>query len=217
MAEERTSGWFILMRVPPGKDQAASPQHAVGPFLERRRGAPACAGLAGKRRNLGSASNEGTKVMGEAKRRRERRWSGPPGSKMLNIDAPEIRELVEEGQPINLYLIGSGIILPTLLPLSDDERATPQYRPVRMVFSVFDRIRTGEIAPWQCFLCAREFYGPADLSVLAFIERTLGEPLRTKPALITPICHSCDSVSTEETRRRVEEAFGLWQPQEGHA
>jgi hypothetical protein len=72
-------------------------------------------------------------------------------------------------------------------------------------FSVFDRVRTGELAPWHCFLCARELYGTPRLSVLAFIERTLGEPVPTKPALVSPICRFCDSTNTEETRRRVDE------------
>jgi hypothetical protein len=52
---------------------------------------------------------------------------------------------------------------------------------------------------------------------VAVIERTLGEPTTDKLGIVAPICHACDSVSTEETQRRVQAAFGLLGLQEGHA
>jgi hypothetical protein len=116
-----------------------------------------------------------------------------------------------------VHLIGAAVIAPPLLPLPDAELMQPQYRPVRMAFSMYDRICTGEIDPWQCFLCARPFSGLERLSVLAFIEGTLGEPARSKPAIVSPICQACDSVSTEHTLQRVRRAFGLMPLQGGHA
>jgi hypothetical protein len=154
--------------------------------------------------------------MGEA-RRRMRRMELPQGGKWVQPDAPEIRKLIAKDQPVNVYLIGAGIILHRILSIPKDQLMEPQYRPVRLAFSMFDRIRTGEITPWQCFLCAREFHGLAGLSVFALIERTLGDPLPTKPAMVMPICATCDGVSTEETRRRVEQVYGLSKMQEGHA
>ena len=40
-------------------------------------------------------------------------------------------------------------------------------------------------------------------SVVAVIERAAGDPAPDNPAVTALICHACDSVSTEEARRRV--------------
>ena len=49
----------------------------------------------------------------------------------------------------------------------------------------------------------REFSDLLRLSVVAVIERAAGDPAPDNPAVTALICHACDSVSTEEARRRV--------------
>jgi hypothetical protein len=53
--------------------------------------------------------------------------------------------------------------------------------------------------------------------VVAVIERAAGDPAPDKPAVTALICHACESVSTEETRRRVQAEFWLLHLQEGRA
>jgi hypothetical protein len=125
---------------------------------------------------------------------------------LLDRYAPEIRELVAKGHELNVHLIGAATIVPTLLPfLCTEEFMNRQHRPMRLAFSVFDRINTGEMAPWQCFSCGRDFCGLEKLSALAVIERKAGEPVPTKPAIVMPVCRSCDSSEPGETRRQLEE------------
>jgi hypothetical protein len=153
--------------------------------------------------------------MGEAKRRGKK-----IGDNIHLTDnyAPEVRALPEAGQPINIHMLGAGVIVPEILRLEQaGELMKPQHHVLRVGFEAFDRIRTGELNPWSCGLCSREFSGYANLSVLAVIERTLGEPKRDKPALSVFVCHGCDSVSAEETKRRVQQMFGVLPLQEGRA
>ena len=49
------------------------------------------------------------------------------------------------------------------------------------------------------------------------LERALEEPKPNKPAVGGPICHACDSVSTDNTRKRVQTLFGVYDLQTGHA
>jgi hypothetical protein len=47
--------------------------------------------------------------------------------------------------------------------------------------------------------------------------RAIGHPATDKPGVTALICHACESVSTQETRRRVQAEFGLLPLQEGRA
>jgi hypothetical protein len=96
--------------------------------------------------------------------------------------------------------------MPTVTAMPIDELMKPQHRALRLVFGVFDRIRTGEI-DGICGLCGTR-YNVQGFSCYAVIERARGIS-REKPALTLPICHSCDSVSTQETQRRVLEMFPM--------
>jgi hypothetical protein len=74
---------------------------------------------------------------------------------------------------------------------------------------VWDRIRTGEYYPWTCTLCGRDYSGLQTLSVLGIVDDPREAPRPNKPAAMAVVCGSCDSVSTEETQRRIEQMFGL--------
>jgi hypothetical protein len=154
--------------------------------------------------------------MGEARRRKARQDLGPNG-RFVAADAPEIRTLLEKGQPINVHLMGAAAIIASVTSLSFDQFVIPERHALRLAFQMLDRIRTGEIEPWRCVLCGKEFSGLPELSVMAVIERALGDPTPKKPGITAPICHACDSVSAEETKRRVQAAFGLMGLQEGWA
>jgi hypothetical protein len=140
--------------------------------------------------------------MGEARRRREKgniSWTDNHDPRVLAI-------FEEAGEPISLALVGAGLIMPTVTAMPIDELMKPQHRALRLVFGVFDRIRTGEI-DGICGLCGTR-YNVQGFSCYAVIERARGIS-REKPALALPICHSCDSVSTQETQRRVLEMFPM--------
>jgi hypothetical protein len=140
--------------------------------------------------------------MGEAKRRREKgnlSWTDNRDPRVLAI-------FEEAGEPISLALVGAGLIMPTVTAMPLDELMKPQHRALRLAFGVFDRIRTGEIEG-RCGLCSTR-YNVQGFSCYAVIERARGTS-RKKPALTLPICHSCDSVSTQETQRRVLEMFPM--------
>jgi hypothetical protein len=154
--------------------------------------------------------------MGEAKRRQRRQDLGPNGH-YAAVDAPEIRALLEKGQPINVHLMGAMAIIRDVCALNREALMAPERHAFGLAFQMVSRIDNGEIEPWTCFLCDREFSGLPTLSVMAVIERALGDPMPNKPGLTMPICHACDSVSTEETRRRVQAALGLYPLQEGRA
>lgn len=154
--------------------------------------------------------------MGEAKRRKPNVDLGPNGRFVLP-DAPEVRALLEVGQPINVHLFGRAAIINTIRSKTFEEVMVPELHAFRLAFQTLDRIRTGELDPWRCFLCGDDHRGMQPLSVMAVIERMLGDPQPKKPGTVASICHTCDGVSTEETNRRVREAFGLCALQEGHA
>ena len=154
--------------------------------------------------------------MGEAKRRQARQELGPNG-RMLPPDAPEISALLEKGQPVNVHLFGAAAIIGAVCSLTFDEMMVPELHAFRLAFQMLDRIRTGEIEPWQCFLCCVAYAGVEAVSVMAVIERALGDPIPKKPGIVAPVCHACDSVSTEQTQRLLREAFGLYALQEGRA
>ena len=151
--------------------------------------------------------------MGEARRRQHL----DPNARLVPPNAPEIRALLEKGQPLNVHLFGAQSIIGAVRSKTFDEMMAPELHAFRLAFQTLDRIRTGEIAPWSCFLCGVDHAGVAAVSVMAVIERALGDPTPQKPGIVGPICHACDSVSTEHTQRRVHRAFGLYAVQEGHA
>ena len=47
------------------------------------------------------------------------------------------------------------------------------------------------------------------LSVLGIIDDPREAPRPNKSAAMAVVCASCDSVSSEETQRRIEQMFGL--------
>jgi hypothetical protein len=153
--------------------------------------------------------------MGEAKFRR--RMELGPNSSRVSADAPQVRELLRKDEPINVHLIGAMRLVLDLAAMTKEQFMAPEHHFKRLAFQCQDRIRTGEIDPWQCSLCEREFNGGLKLSCTAVIERMLGDPTPKKPGIVMPICHGCDSVSTEETQRLVMQYFGLLPLQVGHA
>jgi hypothetical protein len=139
--------------------------------------------------------------MGEAKRRKD----GSPPRHGVSADSPEVRNLLAAGEPINLHLFGFGAVQIMIGTLSEQQLMAPEHHAFQRAFETIDKIRTGEIRPWRC-------------SVVAVIDRALGESNWDKPALAVPVCHACDSVDSEETKYRIRTALGLSPPlQEGHA
>lgn len=111
-----------------------------------------------------------------------------------------------------LSIIGAGAL--TLMILDAGHRdggqelsRRPEMRPVRLAFSIHDRIRTGELPTWTCSLCERQRQGLAQLSLLAVIDHE-GDTAKD-PSLTALVCMPCDNVSEEDTVRRVREVFGL--------
>lgn len=145
--------------------------------------------------------------MGEAKRR----------ARLIAGDAPEVRDILTVGRPIHCDIIGAGLV--PLLVATNPAIFTgrdPAQRSFRLAFLQWDLIKRGEMAVWPCVLCDREYTGFADLSCFVIMDRIIGRA-NDQPALVAMICRTCDSVSTDETRRRVQEMFGLLPMQEGHA
>lgn len=142
--------------------------------------------------------------MGQAKQRREPRF--------VAGDAPEVRALFDEAdRPINVWTVGAGMVVAMMHTIPHEVlRRDPGHRPWRLAFGIYDRIRTGEMKNWTCFLCRRPRPGLKDLSCFGIIDRVPAS--QTNEAVILPICHSCDSVSSEETQRRMLEAFPLGPP-----
>jgi hypothetical protein len=97
------------------------------------------------------------------------------------------------------------------------KEATIERHLYRLAFSMWDRIRTGEHDPWECALCAKNYTGLPMLSVFAMIDHPRSAPVPTKPALMALVCQTCDSVSTEETERRINEMLGVHPTQQGRA
>jgi hypothetical protein len=112
----------------------------------------------------------------------------------------------DAGEPISIALVGAGLIVPYIASVPFDEIMQPQHRALRVAFGILDRIRTGEVEG-ICFLCdARR--GWRGFSCYAVVERARGMS-RDKPAMILPICHQCDSISTQDTQRRITERLPL--------
>jgi hypothetical protein len=164
--------------------------------------------------------------VGEAKRRNQSGSNGPAdpqtqsgwkGARFLDPAAPEIRELLAAGQPINVHLFGAAALLSACVSLPFRQFMNSERHAMRLAFMSFDRIRTGEFASWTCLLCGHDFSGLNQLSVVAVIERALGEPKPDKPGIVASVCHACDSVSPEETSRRIHASFGLLETQSGRA
>ena len=153
--------------------------------------------------------------MGEARRRKGQHLG--PNMRSVTADDPEVRTLLEKGQVIAVHMFGVGAIDHAVRSLTYEQLMAPERHTLRMAFETLDRIRTGEINPWECFLCHSRRSGMQRVSVMAVIERALGEPLPDKPGIIVPVCHACDNVSAEDTRKRVEGAFHLSELQEGRA
>ena len=112
----------------------------------------------------------------------------------------------EAGEPITVAMVGAGLILPSIAAMPFDEFMKPQHRLLRLAFGVWDRIRTGETIG-RCGLCETR-HGVRGFSCYAVIERARGVS-RDKPAVVLPICHQCDSISTQETQRRVCELISI--------
>lgn len=130
---------------------------------------------------------------------------------------------VKAGTPLMVTLLGSGLIASALNDGSlrkklMTKKVTHERHLFRYAFPIWDRIRTGEMNPWQCTLCAKRFSGLAALSAFALLDHVRDAPLPNKPGIMALICGACDSESTEQTKRQVFEAFGLMPPvAEGHA
>jgi hypothetical protein len=151
--------------------------------------------------------------LGESKRRRQhdREYS------LHSHDSPAVRDLLEAGQPINVHVFGAQRILYEVRSRNSVEIMAPEMHAFRLAFLMTDRIRTGEIDEWFCSLCAAKHTGLRALSCMSVVERALGDPTPNKPGIVAPVCQACDSVSTDETVRRLQESFGLFAMQEGHA
>lgn len=143
--------------------------------------------------------------MGEAKRRKN-------APRMVTTHAPEVQAMFDvAGRPINIYTIGAGMVAAMMHIVARDALIRdPAHRPWRLAFGFYDRIRTGEIKPWQCFLCQRPYAGLGRLSCFYIIDRV--PAVKANQAAILPICHACDGISIEETRRQVVAAFPMSHP-----
>jgi hypothetical protein len=165
--------------------------------------------------------------MGEAKRRRAAREAFTKIAENITIcpdAAGAMRRLggADAGTPMAIALFGAGLIplelaAGTLEAKLMAKEATTERHLYRFAFSMWDRIRTGEHSPWQCSLCAKEYAGLPMLSVFALIDHPYAPPLPNKPGVMALVCQTCDSISTEETQRRLGEMFGLLPVQEGRA
>jgi hypothetical protein len=133
----------------------------------------------------------------------------PGEHRSVKSDAPEVRAMfAEKDKPMSVALVGSGVILATVLSRSMNlDSLDPQHRAIRLAFGTWDRIRTGEMATWSCFLCEASYAGLDELSCIGIISALLAT--RKTPAVGLPICHRCDSTSTEHTKRRIAEMFPL--------
>lgn len=123
-----------------------------------------------------------------------------------------------QGLPVNVAVVGAALVVPLMMRAgSTDAAKTPEMRHVRLAFMAWDRIRTGELRRWPCLLCAAERSELQGLSCLAVIDRVADKLQPSKPALVAMVCGACDSVSSDDTRRRIEASLGLRILQEGHA
>ena len=106
------------------------------------------------------------------------------------VDHAAVKAVLEGGAPINLHLFGLGTVHLMMRTLTEEQLLAPEHHAFRRAFETIDKIRTGEIRPWRCGLCRVDHSGLDALSVIAVIERALGEPTRDKPAVTVPVCQS---------------------------
>jgi hypothetical protein len=117
---------------------------------------------------------------------------------------------------VRILIVGAVALMAVVLDANRSRKATnrftrdPETRPLRLAFGVYDRIRTGELDTWHCLLCDQTFHGLDDLSALAVTDHP-GDTAN-KPALTALVCNSCDSVSVEDTERRIYAALNLTKP-----
>jgi hypothetical protein len=163
--------------------------------------------------------------MGEAKRRKRDVFTKIAKNITVCPDAAgALKRLggVEAGAPMSISLLGAGLIPQALASGTLEARlmakeATTERHLYRFAFQLWDRIRTGEHSPWQCSLCAKDYAGLPMLSVFALVDRPRDLPLPNKPGIMALVCQACDSISTQETQRRISKMFGLSPTQEGRA
>jgi hypothetical protein len=158
--------------------------------------------------------------MGEAKQRQRggRRRRAELGANVSLVDPRKAMEQLNTtatvGKPMSLTLLGAGLIPQsirdgTLQAKIMARKVSTERHLWRYAFMVWDRVRTGEYDPWMCTLCGRNYSGLRALSVLGVIDDPREAPTPNKPAAMALVCTSCDSVSTEETQRQIEQTFGL--------
>ena len=146
--------------------------------------------------------------MGVAKRRRQ---ADPDRDRyrFRNNRDPNIRAMFgKEGSPINVALVGSGLIMALaatgLIPIGVPGA---EAAAVRRAFGLWDRIRTGELEPWPCALCERRHVGLDELSCIGVITPMDATP--KTPGIMLSVCQRCDSVSTEHTKHRITTMFPM--------
>lgn len=139
---------------------------------------------------------------------KRRQSTGKNAPRLVGFNSSEVRAMfAKKDQPFNVALVGSALILAKVLSRDLLETPEPLGRPLRLAFGIWDRIRTGEMPTWSCALCAAKRSGLSTLSCFGIIDQ-LGSA-GSYPAVIMPICQVCDSISTEETHRRVTAMFPL--------
>jgi hypothetical protein len=118
--------------------------------------------------------------------------------------------------PVRIAIIGAVALMAVIHHANRSRKALnrlsrdPEARPVRIAFSLYDRIRTGELPAWHCLLCEQTFHGQGDLCALAVTDHP-GDTA-DKPSLTAFVCLSCDSVGVEDTERRIYAALNLTKP-----
>jgi hypothetical protein len=152
--------------------------------------------------------------MGEAKQRRRRAELGENINLVETQQAMERLDATTVGKPVCLTMMGAGVIAGALLDGTlrakiMARQATGERHLWRYCFMVWDRVRTGEYSPWACTLCGGDYFGLQRLSVLGVIDDPRRGSTPDKPAAMALVCTACDSVSQEETQRRIRQKFGL--------
>jgi hypothetical protein len=143
--------------------------------------------------------------MGEAKRRKQ---ADPDRYRFRSPDRETFSMFEKEGNPLNVVMVGAGVILAKALSRSIDlDAPDPESAAVRRAFGLWDRIRTGEVETWPCALCETQHVGLGDLSCFGVIT-PLGATPKTK-GIIVAICQRCDSASAEHTMRQITAMFPM--------
>jgi hypothetical protein len=81
--------------------------------------------------------------MGEAKRRRD---AGDYG-RFVNNDAPEVRALLKDGEPMSILLVGAAMVVPAIASIGLEEIKAPQHRALRLAFQTWDRMPPDSTSP----------------------------------------------------------------------